>query len=116
MHLTILHDFFPIPVGLALAFMLWVLWNVTKQLSGGKGTDEKQPTIAVGVRDRYSASAPAAAPRLRNLAVPPSPARGSTESSHVHSASREFSRIPSAPVLGTGLRQAPNSAGRDVRR
>ena len=36
MHLTICNILFLIPVGLSLAFMLWVLWSLTRQLSIAK--------------------------------------------------------------------------------
>ena len=114
MHLTILHYLFLIPVGLALAFLLWVLWNLTTQLSGRKPADNGQPMISVGVRDRYSIGVPS--PRRQRPEATPA-ARGSApEPRQMHSAPREFPSIPSAPVPGTGLRQASSSTGRGVRR
>jgi hypothetical protein len=115
MHLTILHYLFLIPVGLALAFLLWVLWNLTTQLSGRKPADNGQPMISVGVRDRYSIGVPS--PRRQRPEATPAAPRGSRpEPSQMHSAPREFTWTPSAPVLGTGLRQASSSTGRGVRR
>ena len=114
MHLT-LHYLFLIPVGLALAFMLWVLWSLTTQLLGRKPANNRQPMISVGVRDRYSIGVPS--PRRQRPEATPAAARGSRpEPSQMHSAPREFTWIPSAPVLGTGLRQASSSKGRGLSR
>lgn len=54
MHLTILHFLFLIPVGLALAFLLWVLRSVTEQLSSRRNSTEKQPLISILVRDQQT--------------------------------------------------------------
>ena len=64
MHLTIPHYLFLIPVGLALAFMLWVLWSLTRQLSNNSEPSQKQPMISIRVGDRYSEVA--LTPRTRN--------------------------------------------------
>ena len=44
---------FLIPVGFSLAFLLWVLWNLTKQLSSHDST-QTQPMISIQVSDRYT--------------------------------------------------------------
>jgi hypothetical protein len=51
MPLTVL---FLIPLGLALAFLLWVLWNLTEQLSSRRDSAAKQPMISIRVRDPYA--------------------------------------------------------------
>ena len=53
MHLTGLHLLFLIPVALALAFMLWVLWSLTQQLAHRDESTDKEPMISIRVGDRY---------------------------------------------------------------
>ena len=116
MHLTSLHYLFLIPLGLALAFLLWVLWSVTRQLAKGGSAPEKQPTtISVRVRDRYTLDVPTTP--ARTAQVGPPVVRGHESSvAHGPSAPREFSRVLSPPTLGMGFRPASSSAGRASRR
>ncbi len=100
MHLTTLHYLFLIPVGLALAFLLWFLWSVTKQLSHHGDSTAKQPTISIRASDRYT---------IRGL-----PARTETlarpvrilnpEKSFRASPAREYIPLPIASKLGTRSR------------
>jgi len=53
MHLTILNVSFLISVGLALAFMLWVLWSLTEQLANRTESNSDRPMISIGIGDRY---------------------------------------------------------------
>jgi hypothetical protein len=48
---------FLVPVGLGLAFMLWVLWNLTRELAYRDDSTEKQPTISIRVGERYALAA-----------------------------------------------------------
>jgi hypothetical protein len=96
MYPTTLHYLFLIPVGLALAFLLWFLWSVTRQLSSHRDSSEKQPVIPIQVSDRYTMQGLPArtetAPRpLRNL---------NTETNYGSSPAREYTRMPYAPTLG----------------
>lgn len=54
MELSNLQFLFLIPVGLSLAFMLWVLWSLTKELAHQNSSIDKQPMISIRVGDRYS--------------------------------------------------------------
>jgi hypothetical protein len=104
MHLTILHYLSLIPIGLALAFMFWILWNLTRQFSNDKARSQKQPMISIRVGDQYSPGA--SATRMRN---PETTSRTvgqfSPGSKRVSIASREITRLTYAPTLGMG-RQA----------
>jgi hypothetical protein len=96
MHLTTPHYLFLIPVGLALAFLPWFLWSMTKQLSSHRDSSEKQPIISIQVSDRYTMQGlparPESAPRpVRNL---------NTETNYGSSSAREYMRTPYAPTLG----------------
>ena len=97
MHPTTLHYLFLIPVGLALAFLLWFLWSVTRQLSGHRDSSEKQPMIPIQVSDRYTMQGLPARPEigatrpLRNL---------NTETNYGSSPAMEYTRMPYAPTLG----------------
>lgn len=51
---TDLNYLFLLPVIAALAFMIWVLWNVTKQLRPEKRSAKNEPVISVDMTDRYS--------------------------------------------------------------
>jgi len=115
MHLTSLHYLLLIPVGLGLAFMLWVLWSVSGQLTKRRVPPEKrQPVISVGVRDRYSLDRPA--PPLRSVQVAPPVVQGTEPSgARGHSAPREYSYVP-PPTLGMGFRSTSSSTVRGVRR
>jgi hypothetical protein len=105
MHLTGLHYLFLIPVGLALAFMLWVLWSLTEQLAHRNESTDKQPMISIRVGGRYSLGAqPQRVPKSDFGARPG------------YSASREYSPPPSAPTLGMGLRRMPSSAIQGARK
>gem|GEM_PF-4533846 len=113
MHLTSLHYLFLIPVGLALAFMFWVLWSLTQQLAYRNESTDKQPLISIRVGDRYSLGTqmgrtprPDAAFRL---------ARVQSEPRHGSSASREYSHAQSVPTLGMGLRRMSSSANPGAR-
>lgn len=109
MHLTVLHYVFLIPVGLALAFMLWVLWSLTRQLSNHRVPSQKQPMISICVVDRYSLGAQAA--RSRNRESRSRPAGDfSPPSRHLAPPAREFSRVTSPPTLGMSARRMSGSA------
>jgi hypothetical protein len=98
MHLTLLHYLFLIPVGLALAFMVWVLWSLTEQLAHRNESTDKQPMISIRVGDRYAlGTQPQRTPRSDSGARPG------------YSASPESFRTPSAPTLGMGLRRMSSS-------
>ncbi len=108
MHLTSLDYLFLIPVGLALAFMLWVLWSLTNQLAHRNESTQKQPMISIRVGDRYSLGmqaqrAPGSDVMSRVTRVSDSAARPG------FSASREYIHTPSAPTLGIGLRRMSSS-------
>ena len=51
MPLTVL---FLIPLGLALAFLMWVLWSVTQELSSHPESTQKQRMISIDVPDPYA--------------------------------------------------------------
>lgn len=109
MHLTILHYLSLIPIGLALAFMFWVLWKLTRQLSNDKVRSQKQPMISIRVADRYSPGASAI--RMRNPETTRRPVGDfSPGSKPVSTASREISRLTYAPTLGMGVRRMSSSA------
>jgi hypothetical protein len=108
MHLTILHYLFLIPVGLALAFMFWVLWSFTQHLGHRKESTDKQPMISIRVSDRYSLGTqmqrtprPETASRLARVS--------DSESRLGSSASRKYSRTQSVPTLGMGFRRMSSS-------
>jgi hypothetical protein len=97
MHLTTLHYLFLSPVGLALAFLLWFLWSVTKQLSGRRDSSEKQPMISIQVTDRYTMQGLPARPEL----APRRPVRNvNAETNYGSSPALEYTRMPYAPTLG----------------
>jgi hypothetical protein len=98
MHLTGLHYLFLIPVGLALAFMLWVLWSLTEQLVHRNESTDKQPMISIRVGDRYSLGA-----------QPQRTLRSDSGARPGYSALREYSQPLSAPTLGMGLRRMSSS-------
>ena len=115
MHLTSLHLLFLIPVGLALAFMLWVLWNLTQQLAHRDESTDKQPMISIRVGDRYPSG------------TQPTRTRGSDHVSRMareshtgarpgYSASREYFQPASAPTLGMGLRRMSSSTIQGARK
>lgn len=108
MHLTSLHYLFLIPVGLALAFMLWVLWSLTRQLAHGNESTQKQPMISIRVGDRYSLGIlPQRTPRPD---VTPRASRVSDSAARPgYSASREHFQTTSAPTLGMSLRPMSSS-------
>ena len=54
MYLTTLYFFLLVPACLAVVFLLWVLWNVTQQLSGQTNLNKKQPAISIQVSYRYT--------------------------------------------------------------
>jgi hypothetical protein len=116
MHLTSLHYLFLIPVGLALAFLLWVLWSVSRQLGKGGTTPEKlQPMISIRVRDPYSLEMPPVPARRMQIA-PTVVATSQPPRESSFSSSREFSYAPPPPVLGTRFTPASSSAGQAGRR
>lgn len=116
MHLTSLHYLFLIPVGLALAFMGWFLWSVSRQLANGRTmTEKQQPMISIRVRDRYSMETPAEPTRKIQIANPAARTPAASRENSL-SSSREFSYVPPSPILGPRLRPASSSAGRDGRR
>jgi hypothetical protein len=95
--LTTLHYLFLSPVGLALAFLLWFLWSVTKQLSGRRDSSEKQPMISIQVTDRYTMQGLPARPEL----APRRPVRNvNAETNYGSSPALEYTRMPYAPTLG----------------
>jgi hypothetical protein len=98
MHLTGLHYLFLIPVGLALAFMFWVLWSLTEQLAHRNESTDKQPVISIRVGDRYSLGTVSQRAPRSDSGVRPG-----------YGASREYSQPPSAPTLGMGLRRMSSS-------
>ena len=112
---SILQYLFLAPVGLGLAFMLWVLWNLTKQLSQRNGSTEKQPMISIRVGERYSGDRQLQ--RNTRLGFEPQ-SRGISESRARpgHSALREDFQTPGAPTLGMGLRWRPSSTIRGAHR
>jgi hypothetical protein len=96
MHFTTLHDLFLIPVGLAVAFLLWFLWSVTKQLSHHGDSIAKQPVISIQASDRYT---------IRGLPERPEtvsrPSRIlNPEKSYGSSPAREYVPMHTAPKLG----------------
>ena len=98
MHLTGLHYLFLIPVGFALAFMLWVLWSLTKQFAHSSESTGKQPMISIRIGERHSLGAqPQWTPRSDSGARPG------------YRASRESLQTPIAPTLGMGLRRMSSS-------
>ena len=108
MHLTGLHYLFLIPVGLALAFMLWVLWSLTQQLAHRDESTDKQPMISIRVGDRYS------------LGTQPARTRGSDHAPRMarpgYTASREYSQPAIAPTLGMSLRRMSSSTIQGARK
>jgi len=117
MHLTTLHYLFLIPVGLALAFMAWVLWSVTGQLAkGGTPPEKQQPMISIRVRDRYSLETQTPPTRSVQIAPPVAPSPGPPPGQHGLSNTREFAYVPPAPTLGMGFRAASSSTGRAARK
>jgi hypothetical protein len=56
MHVAILYFLLLVSIGLGLAFMLWVLWNLTKQLAHQNEPIDKQPMISIRVGKPYSPS------------------------------------------------------------
>lgn len=116
MHLTSLHYLFLIPVGLAIAFMLWVLWSVSRQLTRGRATPENQPRlISIRIRDRFCPEQPPAPASKVQIAPRASPTSAAQRESS-YSTSREFSDAPPSPVLGAAFRRASSSEGQAVRR
>jgi hypothetical protein len=113
MQLTIPHYLFLIPVGLALAFMFWVLRSLTRQLSNNNEPSQKQPMISIRVGDRYSPGG--SATRMRN---PEKTSRTvgqfSPGSKRVSIASREITRLTYAPTLGMGGRRMSSRTNRDA--
>jgi hypothetical protein len=111
MHLTSLHYLFLIPVGLAVAFLLWVLWGLTKQLGNNRESAETKPMISIRVGNRYSQGAPEL--RTRRELIPRS--RGSNlEERRTYSNPRNSSA--SAPTLGMGLKRMSSSINPGVRK
>lgn len=109
-----LHYLFVVPIGLAVAFMLWVLWSVTRQLAqAGAQPEKQQPMISVRVRDRFidEPTRP-----MRNVQVSPSVRSPGSQAARTYSAPREFSNVPPAPILGMGFRSASSSRGQSLRR
>ncbi len=114
MDLTSLHYLFLIPVGLALAFMLWVLWSLTKQLTHRNESPQKQPMISIRVADRYSLGMqPQRSPRSDVTRLAPRVSDSAARPGY--SASREYFQTPSAPILGIGLRRMSSSTTPGVR-
>jgi hypothetical protein len=70
--LTDLNYLFLLPVAAALAFMIWVLWNVTMQLRPEKRSARNEPVISVDMtgrmrsRNAHEASSIAIGNRERN--------------------------------------------------
>ncbi len=113
MHLTISQCLFLIPVALSLAFMLWVLWSVTRQLDLRNQSAGKQKLISIRVGDGYAldiqphhVSRHQIAARSARISGPGTTYRYGTE--------RDSSRS-SAPVLGFGLRGMSSTAIRGER-
>ena len=107
MQFSSLYFLFLIPVGFALAFMLWVFWRVTKELQEQTPAGN-QPMISIRVRDRYSVYAPA--PRMRTAEIMmPTVVRVQIPGRN-YSATRQFSGPAYAPTLGMGFKQASSSA------
>jgi hypothetical protein len=95
MHLTTLHDLFLIPVGLAVAFLLWFLWSVTKELSNRRESTAQQPMISIQVNGQYAMRGlPPRADALR----PQRPT--DVESKEAWGKPRGRMQPPTAPTLG----------------
>lgn len=98
MQLTALQLLFLVPLGLALAFMLWVLWSLTEQLSHRNKSIDKQPMISIRVGDRYA------------LGTLPQRTPGSVSGARPgYSSARESSRTQGAPTPDTGIKGKSSS-------
>lgn len=112
-----LHDLqylFLIPCATALAFMFWVLWNMTWELGAQKESALKQPLISISVNDRYASST--FAPMPRRTEVVPGHRKGlRLEIGRATVVNREFRPALSVPTLGAGLTRSSSSRVPGVR-
>ncbi len=99
---------FLLPIGLGVAFMSWVLWNLTKQLAYRNDSTEKQPIVSIRVGERYSPGRHAQR-NPRSESEPRSPWASDSGARPSRSVSQESFQTPGVPTLGMGLRRKSNS-------
>jgi hypothetical protein len=99
---------FLVPVGLGLAFMLWVLWNFTVQLSRRNDPTEKRSVILIRVGERYALVGRGKRnPRLKFESL--SHGISGSGASPSHPVSREYFQTLGDRTPGVRLRQKPSS-------
>jgi hypothetical protein len=99
---------FLLPIGLGLAFMFWVLWNLSRQLAYRDDSTEKQLIISIRVGERYSLGRQMQRSPRSEFEVP-SPRVSDSGAKPSRSLSPEYFQTPGVPTLGMGLRQKSSS-------